>query len=68
MILKAVIFLLASAILGRADPAANKLTAAGIAEFVAAYQAWDGERFGNAAELFRQGRTQPRRRKVTHAS
>jgi tetratricopeptide (TPR) repeat protein len=54
MIGKAVLFLLASAILGRADPAADKLTAAGIAEFSAAYQAWDGKRFGNAAELFRQ--------------
>lgn len=54
MIRKAVIFLLTSAILVRADPAADKLTAAGIVEFSAAYQAWDGERFGKAAELFRQ--------------
>ncbi|MCX6880505.1 MAG: hypothetical protein NTW21_42875 [Verrucomicrobia bacterium] len=54
MIRKAVLFLLASAVLVRANPAADKLTAAGIAEFSAAYQAWDGERFGNAAELFRQ--------------
>lgn len=54
MVRKAALILLASAILVRADPAADKLTAAGLAEFSAAYQAWDGERFGNAAELFRQ--------------
>lgn len=54
MIGRAVLFLLASAILVRADSAADKLTAAGIAEFSAAYQAWDGVRFGKAADLFHQ--------------
>jgi tetratricopeptide (TPR) repeat protein len=54
MIGKAALFLFASAILVRADPAADQLTAAGIAEFSAAYQGWDAVRFGNAAELFRQ--------------
>ena len=41
----------------RADSLVDKLTLAGIAEFTAAYQAWDGERFGAAAELFRQAST-----------
>ena len=54
MIRNAIILLLAGAIVVRADPAADKLTAAGIAEFAAAYQAWDGDRFGKAAESFRQ--------------
>lgn len=54
MIRNVLLFFLASAILVRADPAVDKLTAAGIAEFSAAYQAWDGERFRKAAELFRQ--------------
>jgi tetratricopeptide (TPR) repeat protein len=34
--------------------AANDLSAAGVAEFNAAYQAWDGARFGAATELFRR--------------
>lgn len=38
----------------RADDAAERLTAAGIVEFSAAYQAWDGARFGAAAERFQQ--------------
>ena len=46
--------ILASALLARADPAADKLTTAGMVEFAAAYQAWDGAGFGRAAELFRQ--------------
>ena len=36
---------------------ADQLTAAGVAEFTAAYQAWDGQRFAAAAELFRQAST-----------
>ena len=40
--------------LARADEASGKLTSSGIVEFNAAYQAWDGGRFGVAAELFRQ--------------
>ena len=49
-----VIVLLGVALLVRADEPADKLTAQGIAEFTAAYEAWDGARFGAAAKLFRQ--------------
>lgn len=35
----------------------NDLTATGVAEFTAAYQAWDGTRFAAAAELFRRATT-----------
>jgi tetratricopeptide (TPR) repeat protein len=45
------------ALLMQADDRADKLAAAGVAEFTAAYQAWDGARFGTAAELFRQATT-----------
>ena len=34
--------------------ASNDLSAAGVAEFTAAYQVWDGARFAAAAELFRR--------------
>lgn len=44
-------------LLAGAENAATKLTTAGIAEFTAAYQAWDGARFAKAAELFRQAST-----------
>ncbi len=37
--------------------AANDLSAAGVAEFNTAYQAWDGARFGAATELFRRATT-----------
>ena len=40
-----------------AEDGADKFVAAGIAEFAAAYQAWDGTRFGAAAELFQQATT-----------
>ncbi len=43
-----------AAMLAHADAVADKLAAAGVAEFTAAYQAWDGERFDAAAELFRR--------------
>lgn len=46
-----------STLLVRADEDATKLTTAGITEFTAAYQAWDGARFTKAAELFRQAST-----------
>jgi len=49
--------MLSAALPARADAVSNKLTAAGITEFTAAYQAWDGARFGTAAELFRQAGT-----------
>jgi len=45
------------ALLMQADDRADKLAAAGVAEFTAAYQAWDGDRFGAAAELFRRAAT-----------
>ena len=51
------ILMLFTALLARADDRADELTAAGIAEFTAAYQAWDGQRFAAAAELFRQATT-----------
>ncbi len=41
----------------QASAASNDLSAAGVAEFNAAYQAWDGARFATAAELFRQAST-----------
>jgi tetratricopeptide (TPR) repeat protein len=40
--------------LARAGNRADELTLAGIKEFTAAYQIWDGARFEAAAELFRQ--------------
>jgi tetratricopeptide (TPR) repeat protein len=49
--------MLCSALLAHAESSADKLTAAGIAEFTAAYQAWDGARFAVASELFRQAST-----------
>ena len=54
MIYKLALLLLGLASWLRADDAADRLTAAGIGEFSAAYQAWDGARFGAAAELFQQ--------------
>lgn len=40
-----------------ASAAWNDLRAAGVAEFTAAYQAWDGARFAAAAEWFRRAAT-----------
>ena len=51
------ILILFTALSARADVRADKLTAAGIAEFTAAYQAWDGKRFSAAAGIFRQATT-----------
>ena len=51
------LLMLAFPLLVRADEAVDKLTSAGITEFSAAYQAWDGGRFGAAAEIFRQACT-----------
>ena len=53
------ILMLIVAPFARAESAADKLTIAGIAEFTAAYQAWDGERFAVATKLFRQASTSP---------
>lgn len=41
----------------RAEPAADRLAAAGVLEFTAAYQTWDGEKFAVATEFFRQATT-----------
>ena len=57
MIRLVVILFLSCATLSRADSVADKLTASGIAEFTAAYQAWDGAGFARAAALFRQAGT-----------
>jgi tetratricopeptide (TPR) repeat protein len=40
-----------------AGAASNDLSSTGVAEFTAAYQAWDGAQFATAAELFRQAST-----------
>jgi tetratricopeptide (TPR) repeat protein len=46
-----------SACLARANENSDRLMASGVREFVAAYKDWDGQRFGAAAELFRQATT-----------
>ena len=51
------ILLCSFALSTRADIAGDRLAAAGVAEFTAAYQAWDGARFRAAADLFRQACT-----------
>jgi tetratricopeptide (TPR) repeat protein len=51
------ILILFTALSAQADVQADKLTAAGIAEFTAAYQAWDGSRFSTAVDIFRQATT-----------
>ena len=57
MIWRVAIWFFLSACLARADEHGDQLMAAGVKEFTAAYQAWDGQRFGAAAELFRQAST-----------
>ncbi|MBE0541031.1 MAG: hypothetical protein IH623_06580 [Verrucomicrobia bacterium] len=51
------ILMLIPGLLVQADDRTDQLAAAGVAEFTAAYQAWDGARFAAAAELFRQSTT-----------
>jgi cytochrome c-type biogenesis protein CcmH/NrfG len=48
------ILIFSAALLARAAHADEKLIEAGIAEFTAAHQAWDGARFAAASNLFRQ--------------
>jgi tetratricopeptide (TPR) repeat protein len=48
---------LTTAPLTGAEAVADRLTLAGVAEFNAAYHAWDGARFAQAADLFRQATT-----------
>jgi tetratricopeptide (TPR) repeat protein len=51
------IFMMCAAQFVQGDEASDRLTSAGIAEFNAAYQAWDGQRFAAAAKLLRQATT-----------
>jgi tetratricopeptide (TPR) repeat protein len=51
------IWMCLAAMLLRGESASGTLAANGVAEFKAAYQAWDGARFSVAAELFRQAST-----------
>jgi tetratricopeptide (TPR) repeat protein len=51
------LLMLLPAVLAQADNRADKLAAVGVAEFNAAYQAWDGARFAAAAELFHEACT-----------
>lgn len=46
--------LLALVMFVRADDLADKRIAVGIGEFSAAFRAWDGDRFGKSAEIFRE--------------
>jgi tetratricopeptide (TPR) repeat protein len=48
---------LLAALSTQASAVSNDLSAAGVAEFTAAYQAWDGARFAAAAELFQRATT-----------
>ena len=57
MIRGCAILMLFATLLARADISSDKLTEAGIAEFTAAYEAWEGRRFSAASELFRQAST-----------
>jgi tetratricopeptide (TPR) repeat protein len=54
MIRALAIGILVTTMVVRADDAADRLTRAGIAEFSAAFQAWDGGRFAKAAHDFRK--------------
>lgn len=51
------ILMMSSALLAHAKSPADQLMVAGLAEFTAAYQAWDGARFAAAAETFRRAST-----------
>jgi len=51
------LLMLLPSVLAQADNRVDKLAAAGVEEFIAAYKAWDGARFAAAAELFREACT-----------
>lgn len=51
------VLLLLSSFLAQADNRVDRITAAGVEEFTAAYEAWDGARFAAAAGLFRSACT-----------
>lgn len=57
MIRRIAIWLFLTASLAWPDENSDRLTAAGVKEFTAAYQAWDGTRFGTAVDLFQQAST-----------
>jgi tetratricopeptide (TPR) repeat protein len=57
MIWRVAIWFLLIACLARANENSDQLMVAGVKEFTAAYKDWDGQRFGAAAELFRQATT-----------
>ena len=57
MIWRVATWFLLSAFLARANEHSDQLMVAGVKEFTAAYKAWDGQRFGAAAQLFRQAST-----------
>jgi hypothetical protein len=57
MIWRVTTWLFLSACVAWANESGDQLLAAGVKEFTAAYQGWDGQRFGAAAELFRQAST-----------
>lgn len=51
------LLMLLPAVMAQADNRLDKLAAAGVEEFTAAYQAWNGARFAAAAGLFREACT-----------
>jgi tetratricopeptide (TPR) repeat protein len=51
------ILMLIPALVMQAEDVADRLAAAGVTEFTAAYLAWNGDRFSAAAEYFRQATT-----------
>ncbi len=51
--------MLLATLAARAELATAELTAAGVAEFTAAYQEWSGARFAAATEKFRQATARP---------
>ncbi|MCX8092368.1 MAG: tetratricopeptide repeat protein [Verrucomicrobiae bacterium] len=57
MTYRAAVLMLLAAVLAGADESPDDLAARGVVEFMAAYQAWDGERFDAATELFSRATT-----------
>lgn len=57
MIWRVAIWFFLGAGLAQANGNTNQLLATGVKEFTSAYRDWDGDRFGAAAELFRQACT-----------
>ncbi len=57
MMWRVAIWFFLSVCLARTSENTDQRMAAGVKEFIAAYKDWDGQRFGAAAELFRQAAT-----------